>query len=262
MKKGIILLSFLILFFLFLPGQIYADTLSSVSDTITTSRPSAATTLNNYQTANTSQVSTVDNGSLWLASDSALLKDPVNIGNSDSVSLASQSGVIGGSKTIYFYNTAGHYHGQGSPLIFPVTAMHTIQFTTVAAIPATGSIIITFPILIASIMYTNLAKELEQWHRNGLAHGLRPKGSWIYSVNTAEEYLPPQSRKIHGSTSIVFNIPYLIDVAVDELEDLCDDLCGERPGGLVQNYIKYWHNNSKEHSYCKKKSASFRLRSY
>lgn len=186
MKKEFILVPFLVLFFLFFPKQVFADTLGTISDTITTSRPSAAATLASVQLVNAGQVSVVDNGSLWLASDSALMKDPINIGNSDAVSIASQSAVSGGNRTVSFYNTAAHYHGQGSPLIFPVTAMHTIQFTTVSTIPLSGNIILTFPTLSTGDANNPASPSASTFQLNNIATAQIKVTSGASDVTTAD----------------------------------------------------------------------------
>lgn len=147
-KKQLILLPLLILFLgLFFTTKASAASLSNVSDTITTSRPSASAPLNADQAASATQVSVVDNGSIYLSSDSAVLQ--ADTGQTQNiVNVASMSAQITGTpntRNVYFTSTITNTHHKGTAVVVPVTATHTIKFTTVSNIPSGGKIVITFP---------------------------------------------------------------------------------------------------------------------
>jgi len=170
-KKEFILVSFLVLFFLFIPKQVFADTLASMSDTISTSRPSSAAVLSADQAASAGQVSTVDNGSLWLASDSAILKNDTGE-TLNTASVASQSGVVGGVKIVYFYSpNPANTHHKGDPIIAAISSMHTVQFTSISTIPLSGTITLTFPVLTVGDANNPASPSASTFQMNGLAIG-------------------------------------------------------------------------------------------
>lgn len=151
-----LLLACLILFLgLFFTQKVNAASLANVSDTISTSRPSASAPLATAQTATTdTQVTIVsfttpqlNNSPMFLASDSALLL--ADTGQTASrVNVASESAHDKPStnqQVVYFTGQIGNTHHAGTTMIVPVTSTHTIKFTTVAGIPASGHIIIQFP---------------------------------------------------------------------------------------------------------------------
>lgn len=140
----------LIAFFLLLlltPRHVLAATLGSVKDTISTSRPSASSTLNGNQAASASQVTIDDNGSIFLASDSATLwNDTGETLNTVTVaSLSAANTPSSNKRIIYFVSTAANTHHTGDPITTAISAMHTVQFTIPNAIPSSGKIVITFP---------------------------------------------------------------------------------------------------------------------
>ncbi len=123
----------------------HAATLSAVSDKLSTSRPSASAYINAAYGSSDSVVTIVNNGSRYLASDSArIIGSPGNvIGNQ--VTVASQSADLTG---VYLANSTGTAAGSSTYkdlLIAPITAKHTISFTTINAVAAGGKIVITFP---------------------------------------------------------------------------------------------------------------------
>ena len=125
----------------------HAASLIDVSDTITTSRPSAAATLSaNLATTATAAV-IGDRGDMYLASDSAILYP--DLGETfEKLTVASQSasGVpIVSQKVVYFTTAPSYTHHAGDALIVNITATHLINFTPNAAIPSGGHIILTFP---------------------------------------------------------------------------------------------------------------------
>jgi len=127
--------------------KVNAASLSGVSDRITTSRPSASAPLQVNQAANDTSVSVVDNGSIYLASDSAILQ--TDTGQSQSLAtVASMSAQVAGSpntRTVYFNAGVTNTHHKSTAVLVNITATHVIQFTTAGAIPNGGKIVITFP---------------------------------------------------------------------------------------------------------------------
>ena len=125
----------------------YAASLQSISDTISTSRPSASAPLNTDQTANATQISVVDNGSFYLASDSAIFQ--ADTGQTQNIiNVASMSAQISGTpntRNVYFTSAITNTHHKGTAIVANVTATHTIKFTTISNVPSGGHIIITFP---------------------------------------------------------------------------------------------------------------------
>src|SRR3989344_1865548 len=141
---------FLFIYVLFPVEKTNAATLANFSDTISTSRPSASTYLNANQAASATQVTVVDNGSIYLASDSATFRpdtgETIDIGKN----VASMSAQIAGTpntRIVYFTNTVTNTHHAGDPVVVPITAMHTVKFTTIASVPTLGTITLTFPAL-------------------------------------------------------------------------------------------------------------------
>lgn len=128
-------------------SKAHAVTLSSLSDTISTSRPSASAPLATDQAAAATQVTIFDNESMFLASDSAVLwpdtGETLNTVNVASMSAANTPSA--GRRIVYFTNTAANTHHQGDVMTTAISAMHKIRFTVQTAIPASGRIIITFP---------------------------------------------------------------------------------------------------------------------
>jgi hypothetical protein len=148
------LLSLLILLMgLFFAPKNKALAISSVSDTLSTSRPSAAAPLDVNQSANDAYVTvkdlpgTLNNSASWLASDSAfLLPDIGQTASTAIVASTSASGVPGaGQKRIYFTSGVTNPHHAGTTIITPVTAVHTVKFTTQAALSSGYQIQIVFP---------------------------------------------------------------------------------------------------------------------
>jgi hypothetical protein len=137
----------LLIGFLFAPKAHAA--LGDVSDTLTTSRPSAAAPLVSAQLGGgvTGQVIVVDNGSMFLASDSAVLQsDTGQI--QDILTVASMSAQQAGppvQRNIYFTTSIPDAHHAGTTLVSNITATHMIDFTPGIAIPNGGKIVITFP---------------------------------------------------------------------------------------------------------------------
>lgn len=146
-KKIICSLLLILLFGFFVTDKTNAASLSNVKDTLTTSRPSASSPLNADQAASATQISVVDNGSMFLASDSAILN--IDTGQTiESATVASMSAQISGTpntRNVYLTSSITNTHHKGTAVFVGVTATHTLQFTTNTSIPNGGKIKITFP---------------------------------------------------------------------------------------------------------------------
>jgi hypothetical protein len=121
-----------------------AATLTSASDTITTSRPSPSSPLNAALGSTDTQATIFNNGSRYLASDSAkLIRKSTDTLLDTSTIVASQSSAL---TTVFFSEQAGTAGQAGTDVLFvPITAMHRVAFTVVGAVPNTGDIFMTFP---------------------------------------------------------------------------------------------------------------------
>ena len=151
-RKVVYIIIFFLLTGAFFVQKANAASLTSVSDLISTSRPSAAAPLSGAGGVllGAGEAQIFDNGSFFLASDSAvILKDPVTLETSDvglKIASMSATGVpSANNRIVYFTNSTANAHHQGVALVTPITATHTIKFTTISTIPSGGSIIINFP---------------------------------------------------------------------------------------------------------------------
>jgi hypothetical protein len=152
-KKQLLLPLFLLFLGFFFVAKSHAASLSTTSDTISTSRPSAAAPLAADQSANATQVTVVDlptsrfNSALWLASDSAVLL--IDTGQSLSTatvaSMSTANTPASNQRRVFFTGQVSNTHHKGTTMITPITATHIIRFTTNSAIPSGGHIVITFP---------------------------------------------------------------------------------------------------------------------
>jgi hypothetical protein len=146
-KKLLFIPLLLLLVGLFFAPQAHAA-LSSVSDTISTSRPSAAAPIvGNIGAGSVSQVNFIDNGSMFLASDSATLQSDTGQ-LQDIMVVASMSAQQVGppvQKTLYFSKTITNAHHDRTAVVDAITATHMIELTPGTAIPTNGKIVITFP---------------------------------------------------------------------------------------------------------------------
>src|SRR3989344_8094911 len=128
-KRILAALFFIFAFTLLFSKKTFAADLVNVKDTITTSRPSASSPLSADVSSGDSDAAIFNNGSFFLASDSAQI---INGTTGDLVDtstiVASQSSDM---LTVYFGETVGNNAGAGvDVLAVPITALHTIQFTT------------------------------------------------------------------------------------------------------------------------------------
>ncbi len=148
-KKLSFLALLLLLLSLFSAHKVNAASLTNVSDTVTTSRPSAAATLSANLVAGGTVTSAQvgDKGDIYLASDSAILyPEAGETLERLTVASMSASGIpVPGHKMVYFTTPVQYSHHIGEPLVVNITATHTIQFTPNSAIPSGGHIILTFP---------------------------------------------------------------------------------------------------------------------
>lgn len=152
MRKFSVFVSFIFIVFIYfftVSTPVHAASVLSLSDTITTSRPSAAAPLD-FDITNASGsaiIKDVNANTIFIASDSAVLQADTGE-TQNSVIVASSSGIhvpIQNDRTVYFTAAAANSHHKGDTLYVPVTAMHTISFQTIANIPANGKIVLTFP---------------------------------------------------------------------------------------------------------------------
>src|ERR1035437_5176611 len=129
---------------LFVAPKNKALAITSVSDTISTSRPSAAAPIDVDQAANDAFITvkdlpgTLNNSALWMASDSAfLMPDTGQPGQSAIVASMSASNTPGANqRRVYFTSGVSNTHHAGTTIITPVTAVHSIKFTTQTALSA------------------------------------------------------------------------------------------------------------------------------
>src|SRR5579864_6787460 len=98
---------------------VFAATLGSASDTITTSRPSASTPLSTDATAPIGSASVYNNGSTFLASDSAHLWGQTQ----ESVTIATVSAT---KTTLFFAGNTANNHANGTVISTAITALHTV----------------------------------------------------------------------------------------------------------------------------------------
>jgi len=150
--------------------HVYADTLTNAKNTLTTSRPSASSPLSANLGATDANAAVFDNGSFFLASDSAKVIRTSTLGIIDSATnVSSQSAAL---TTVYFGEAAGTAAQAGTDVLFvPITAMHTIQFTVIQAIPVNGNIIITFPTLTSGDADNDASPSATTFQFNNLVTG-------------------------------------------------------------------------------------------
>ncbi len=135
--------SFFILSFFFLlfsqPPKAFAA-ISSLKDTISTSRPSATGTINVGISSGHTQAVINASGTRFIASDSARLVG----GTLEIATIASMSAVSGGTGVLYFTQGITQTHGVGSTVMASIPAQHVISFQA-TNVPASGKIQVFFP---------------------------------------------------------------------------------------------------------------------
>lgn len=147
LKRLVLISGVFLLFSILFTGRVHASSFASAAATLTTSRPSPSSPLQANQAANDSSLVIADNKSFFLASDSArLFADTGQAESYVTIASMSASGVpIANQKTLYLATTTATTHHNGTTVATPITAMHTITFTTVTAIPAGGYVLLTYP---------------------------------------------------------------------------------------------------------------------
>lgn len=141
---------------------------SNTSDTVTTSRPSASSPLNANFVIGQTQLTIYNNGSRYLASDSAKILRTTNgalvVGG---LAVASQSADL----LTTFLGKAELTGAQAGTdvLITPVTTMHTIQFKTANAIANGESWVITFPQLASGDSNVTASPSASTFQLNGIS---------------------------------------------------------------------------------------------
>lgn len=144
-----------------------AASLANASASASTSRPSPSSPLSSADplTAGSSQVTVFNNVSTYLSSDSA--KFFKGGAYSETINIATTSA---DKLTAYFTAGTANLQNKTSVLAVPITAVHTIAFTTQSAIPSGGKITITYPNTAAAD--TNQASpSANTWMFNGLTAG-------------------------------------------------------------------------------------------
>lgn len=145
LKKLVLISSVFLLFSILFTGRAHAASLSSASATLTTSRPSASSPIStSVANVGDGQITIYNNGSRFLASDSAkIIRNQGGVITNSNLIVASQSA---GLTTVFLGNTVSTLGAIGADVLFvPITAMHTVSFTTITSIPSGGHIIITYP---------------------------------------------------------------------------------------------------------------------
>lgn len=168
-KRFVAVSFFITLFTGYFVSGAEAATLGNASDTISTSRPSASAPLAADQAASATQVTIIDNGSFYLASDSAVIR-PDTGETQNTVTVATMSAASGGQRTVTFVGTApANAHHAGDPLVVSVTAMHTVEFQTIQAVPVSGRIVLTFPALTSGDANNAASPSASTFQFNGLS---------------------------------------------------------------------------------------------
>ena len=146
-KKSILLPLLLVVLGFFFVSKANAA-IYNASDVPTTERPSASAPLVSTQAGGSTvnQVTVVDNGSMFLSSDSAVLMSDTGQ-TQDIMTVASMSAQLVGppvQKNVYFTGQIPDAHHQGTTVFAPVTATHIVDFIS-NNLPNGGKIVITFP---------------------------------------------------------------------------------------------------------------------
>lgn len=148
LKKPLLIAGAVLFLCVVFTGNSYAA-ITGAKDTISTSRPSPSTPLNAAIASIDTQATVYNNGSRFLASDSAkvIRQLPTPLVRDQSTIIASQSANLA---TVFFGEQAGAVGHAGADVLFvPITAMHTVEFTVGTQIPVSGIFQLTFPTLSA-----------------------------------------------------------------------------------------------------------------
>lgn len=120
------------------PHTVHAAELTNVSDQVSTSRPSPSSVITGQFPGG---VAIGNNGSRFLASDSAKLLNLSTGAVAQTHNVSFQSSDL---LNLYFTSNPSALPSGTHVATAPITAMHTIKFTTVSTIPAGGDIVISF----------------------------------------------------------------------------------------------------------------------
>lgn len=160
----VILVSTLSLSFFFVSSN-PAHALVSIKDTISTSRPSAASPLSAAALTTDSTLSIYNNGSRFLASDSAKIMRGNGVQIVAPFTIASQSAALTTLNLTAALGTAAQQYSD--VVVTNVTATHTVAFQVEQAIPIGGHIRITFP----GAGLSTASPSATEFSFNGLATG-------------------------------------------------------------------------------------------
>lgn len=173
-KRSFYLLSLILLFGVFSVNTANAASLSSITDTVTTSRPSSSAYLYANQTAGVNWLQVVDTSGTsaqWIASDSATIMTAGYQTGLIVASMSAQQSTSPTSRYLYFTSNITNGHSVGAVVQTPITAKHTVKFNATSGIPANGRIIVTFP-TITDLSGSNLASpSATGFEFNNLASG-------------------------------------------------------------------------------------------
>lgn len=163
-----------------------AFAITAAKNTLTTSRPSPSSPLNAALGSTDTQATIFNNGSRFLASDSAkLIKTATTAVTDGGTIVASQSGDL---TTVYFGEQAGVAGFAGADVLYvPITAMHTVEFNTGIAIPVSGIIRLTFPTLLANDADNDASPSATTFQFNNVVNGGSGTGTievWNVTDNT------------------------------------------------------------------------------
>lgn len=213
--KFILPVSFAFLVLFLSAGKVSAASLNNAKDTISTSRPSAASSLVAGYTAPITQITITENGSRYIASDSAKLLG----GTLEAVTIASMSAAnypSANQRVLYFTGVTAQNHGIGTTVHVPITAKHTVNFRTIGSIPLNGKIRMIFPVGEATnqawpsatgFSFNNLAGQTGPTAPNISVTGMGAAGcsSWTVTASTGTIDCVV-SAGVTGSANITINI--------------------------------------------------------
>jgi len=208
--KEKITLGVVVAFFLFFLKNLSSPVLaiSEAKDTISTSRPSSYTTLGVGVSLSDTQAIVVDNGSRWIASDSATIIGAATF-SATVASMSAANTPTTSKRTVYFATAATGIGHSGSVIYTPITAKHTVSFRNSVSIPDTGKIQIIFPVGVGN---TGALPADDSFSFNGLAQnnislsgGGAVCGSWAVTEST-KTIQCNLSTGLTGPATIIINI--------------------------------------------------------
>lgn len=181
---------------IFLSKQTFA--FSNVSDTLTTSRPSASSPLNANAISSDTQLTIFNNSSRFLASDSAkIVNSSSNAQISGGLNIASQSG---GLTIVSLGNTVGASAVHGiDVLLMPITAVHVVKLVPSYQINASDTLTINFPALAAGDANNSASASASTFQLNGLSssnikvenNGVDVSANYTYTISNPSPGSPP-----------------------------------------------------------------------